>query len=153
MQMDEFLEMLGGAADRLDNADLRPALRAAGNQFGDEVAGNFQRQEDSSGNPWAPHAPLTIALHGVHPLLRLSYAMYRAATDLDAAAAVSLLEDRKITIGIDGNEIPYAWKQDEGAGRIPAREFFYLNGDSVERVGDVIEEAGFDVVNSYVFPG
>jgi hypothetical protein len=152
MKMDEFLTMLATASDRLDKADFRPALRAAGEQFSDEVAGNFLREEDSDGNPWAPHAPLTIALHGVHPLLRLSYAMYRAATDLDAATALQLLEDRKITIGIDGNQIPYAWKQDEGAGRIPAREFFYLSGDSVERVGEAIEEAGFDVVNSYVFP-
>lgn len=153
MQMDEFLDMLGGAADRLAKADFRPALRAAGDQFGQEVATNFLREEDSEGNPWKPHAPLTIALHGEHPLLRLTYAMHRAATDLNAAAALSLVEDRKITMGIDGSEIPYAWKQNEGAGRIPAREFFYLNGDSVERVGDVIEAAGYEVVSTQVFPG
>lgn len=153
MRLDEFVEMLGTANDRLERADFREALEGAGVQFGEEVEGNFQRQEDSDGVPWKPHAPLTIALYGVHPLLRLTYAMYAAATDLRNSAAIMLLEDRRITIGIDGNEIPYAFKQDEGFGNIPAREFFYLNEGSIERVGGVIEEEGFRVIDSYVFPG
>lgn len=153
MQLAEFVDMLGGVERRLESADFRKALRAAGEQFAEEVAGNFERQEDSDGAPWKPHAPLTIALHGVHPLLRLTYAMYRAGTNLDNAASVVLIEDRKITVGIDGNEIPYANRQDQGGGNIPAREFFYLNEDGIERVGDVIEEAGFEVINTQVFLG
>lgn len=153
MQLGEFVSMLESAPSRLAQANFSEVLTDAGKQFGVEIAGNFARNEDSTGVTWKPHAPLTIALHGVHPLLRLSYAMYRAATDLEAAAATSLVEERQITMGIDGSEIPYAWKQNEGAGRIPKREFFYLNGDSVDRVGEVIEESGLAVIESTVFRG
>lgn len=145
--------MLESAPRRLAQANFAPVLKDAGKQFGVEVAGNFDRNEGSDGVTWKPHAPLTIKLHGVHPLLRLSYAMYRAATDLEAAAATSLVEQRQITMGIDGNEIPYAWKQNEGFGRIPKREFYYLNGDSVERVGEVIEESALPIIESDVFRG
>lgn len=153
MQLDEFVAMLDGANDRLDKASFREALERAGKQFGQEVQRNFERQEDSSGTPWKPHAPLTIALHGVHPLLRLTYAMYQAATDLDAAGSTKLLKERSIMVGIDGTEIPYAIKQDEGAGRIPAREFFYLSEEGAERVQEVIEEELGPIVEGFVLKG
>lgn len=150
MQPEEFLKMLESASERLANADFSLVLEAAGVQFGEEIEGNFERQVDSQGMPWKPHSPRTIELHGVHPLLRLTYAMYQAATDLRNSAATVLIEDRMIRIGIDGNEIPYAWRQDEGAGRIPQREFYYLNEDSIAKVGAVIEEEAFEVIQSKV---
>ena len=153
MDMQELVAVLGDAPRRLAESSFRGALDEAVDQFGNEIADNFLRAEDVGGSPWPEHAPLTVMLYGVHPLLRLTYKMYGAAIDADDPNALKILEDRRVTIGIDGTAIPYAWKQDEGAGRIPKREFFYLNDDGVERVGKIIEEAGFDVINAYVFPG
>lgn len=153
MNVDQFLTMLDTAGDRLERASFKEPLDKAGEQFSQEVAGNFERQEDSRGELWKPHAPLTIKIHGEHPLLRLSYDMYRAATDLSNAAAIKRVEDRSITLGIDGTEIPYASRQDQGGGRVPQREFFYLNAESIDRVGEVLEDAAQPIIEGFVLTG
>jgi hypothetical protein len=127
MDAEDFVTMLENAELRLAGASFRDALEDAGRAVNKAVEGNFDRQESSDGVPWAPHAPLTIALHGPHPLLRLTYDMFHAATNLDDPNAKKLVSDREIVFGVDGDAIPYARKQQSGAGRIPAREFFYLN--------------------------
>lgn len=152
IQFEDLASEVSGIVDRLERASFRDALVEAGKAFGEEVAGNFERNEDSEGQPWAPHAPLTVKLYGPHPLLRLTWAMHAAAIDLNNEAAKYLLEDRVITIGIDGNELPYAAVHDQGGGRIPKREFFYLNEQSQDRVGEVLEEECFKVVQD-ILPG
>jgi hypothetical protein len=134
------------AYSELESADYSEPLLESGKQFGKEVSGNFDRNEDFNGQPWKPHAPLTIKLHGEHPLLRLTYAMFNAAIDLQNSAAKYTLENNVITIGIDANQIPYANAQNEGFERIPQREFFYLNEDGQKAVGKVLEDSCFKIV-------
>lgn len=152
MDVAEFLSELDSAQRRIRIVELDGPLVEAGKQFGKEVADNFQRQVGSDGSVWPPHATLTVKLHGPHPLLRLSYRMYRAATDLNDSAAKKVLSRRSITLGINGDEIPYAAVQDQGGGRIPQREFFYLSEDGQERVREVIEEAAYPIVVERVLP-
>ena len=104
------------------------AIAQAGLDFQEAQGSNFDRAEDSQGNAWPAHAPLTIALYGPHPLLILSGDMKRAATG-GAGAVFDIRVGKKksvVILGISKVAIPYAWKHQHGSGRIPRREFFYL---------------------------
>jgi len=151
MSPEDFIGLLGDIPGRLEQASFREPLNQAGYEFGEQVGQNFSRQVSSDGSPWPPHAPLTVRLHGPHPLLRLTWAMYAAATNPDDSAAKKILEDRQITLGIDGNEIPYAVKQNEGEGRIPQREFFYLSEEGEVAVRDILADASGPIMDKEVF--
>ena len=153
MDLRDFIAELQAAPSRIERLDCRDALLPAADQFGQEIDGNFRREQDSNGADWLPHSPVTIALHGEHPLLRLSYAMYSAAVDYRNPASYHELSSQAITIGIDGNDIPYANRQDQGGGNVPQREYFYLNEDSQEIVRQVIDEALFPLIERRVFRG
>lgn len=140
MFAEEFAQMLDAAPGKLADASFRGPLEQSAKLAGKAVEGNFVREEDRDGNPWKPHAALTIALYGEHPLLRLSYDMFHAATDPDDPNAKKIVGDRDIVFGIDGTEIPYARKQQSGSGRIPAREFFYLREEDQEAMRDQLAE-------------
>lgn len=136
MYAEDFVELLERVPEKLASASYREALEQTSYEVAERMGENYVRQEDSSGNPWPPHAPLTVKLHGVHPLLKLSHAMYAATINPDDPNAKKTLGDREVVFGVDGNELPYATKQNEGAGRIPRREFFYLRSDAVDGVVD-----------------
>lgn len=141
MSPEDFLELLSEAPAKIESIGLPGPLKEAAYETGEQIGQNFQRQQNADGSPWPPHAPLTAKLHGPHPLLKLTWDMYGAATDPDDPHGKLLAEDRQITFGIDGNEIPYAKVQNEGGrgdsgNRIPKREFFYLT----EGAGQVVED-------------
>jgi hypothetical protein len=87
------------------------------------VQRNYDEKVDSNGIPWAPHAPMTIALYGVHPLLILSGTMWVASTMTGVEGNYLEVSDRQIVTGVD---LPYAANQQFGTDRIPAREFYYI---------------------------
>ena len=156
MSPEEFLSLLASVPAKLDAVSLRVPLKQAAYEVGEQVSQNFQRQVSGDGSPWPPHAPLTIKLYGPHPLLKLTTAMYAAATDPDDPGGKLLLEDRQITFGIDGTEIPYAKVQNEGGvgdegNRIPQREFFYLTSDGEQEVHDIFAQAAGPAVEKELF--
>ena len=83
--------------------------------------GNFNRESDAEGNPWAPRK------HNYkHPPLRDTLDMYSAASDPYAPGAVSKSSHRSLTIGINDSVIPYAKYHQFGTRNMPKRQFFYL---------------------------
>ena len=127
MNVKQFVAMLGRAS-RYGWANQHDAAAMAGIEFQEAQGENFDRAEDASGKPWKEHAPLTIALHGPHPLLILSGDMKRAAMGGEGSA-IKIKAGKKGTtcvVSISKSAIPYAWKHQHGAGRIPRRQFFYM---------------------------
>lgn len=102
----------------------------------DGVRSNFMRQATATDEAWAPHAPLTIALYGIHPILILSSDMFNASTSTGAKGNYLNVTDRAIVIGVD---LFYAAQQQFGdaSKNIPARPFFDLPEDSIAAVEDI----------------
>lgn len=139
MLVDEFLTRLDEAPARLARVSYRDEMDLLAHDASRMIEGNFTREEDSEGNHWLPHSPVTTAKHGEHDLLRLSYDMFSAAVNPDDGNAVKELGDREVTFGVDGTVIPYARAQNQGYGRIPAREYFYLRARDLEAVMELFE--------------
>ncbi len=144
---DEFIHEL----DEMDRiAQEAPIARDMQDQIAqiiyDGIALNFALSQDAWGNVWAPHAPLTIKMYGVHPLLILSSAMVTAATNTGAPGNVVEVQDRSFMVGVD---LPYAATQQFGdqSKNIPARPFFDPSDETIERLGtlagDYFEQAVF----------
>lgn len=87
---------------------------------------NFSRGGNSEG-PWPPHSPVTVAIHGPHPLLILSGAMRAATTEQGAPGAIEQIGPRGLDMSIDLQQIPYARAQNLGHNRIPQREFHVVD--------------------------
>ena len=139
MLVEDFLMRLDSAPQRLARTSYRDEFDLLAHDASRMIEGNFVREEDSDGNHWAPHAPATIAKHGVHDLLRLTGAMYAAAINPDDLRAVKELDDRGVTFGVSGTDIPYADIQNEGGGRIPQREYMYLRDQDREAVVELFQ--------------
>lgn len=128
MTVDQFVKMMGKAA-KFGWGNQKEAAEKAGREFQALQAGNFDRAEDASGTPWKPHSPVTIAIHGPHPLLILSGDMKKAATG-GAGSILKVKAGSKNTvaiIGISKTAIPYAWFHQVGTVKMPRRQFFYLS--------------------------
>lgn len=108
------------------------AVRKATEEIFAAVGGNFDRAEDDTGAPWKEHSPMTIALHGVHPLLILSGKMKEAASGGAGAKRIKDF-DRSRTImklGMGGGKKLGYWRSHQygdPARRVPKRKFFYLH--------------------------
>lgn len=156
MSPEDFLTLLSKVPAKLERVALPDPLKQASYEVGEQVGQNFQRQVGPDGSAWKPHAPLTIKLHGPHPLLKLTGAMYAAATDPDDPNGKLIVEDRQLTMGIDGTEIPYAKVQNEGGigdsgNHIPQREFFYLTTEGADQVEDTFADAAGPLVEMELF--
>ncbi len=151
MELEEFADELLKIPERMAALSFRDTLEDAANEASESIGNNFQRCEDSNGNPWPPHSPTTIRLHGPHPLLKLTWTMYHAATNIDDPNAIKRLEDRSIVFGISGSGVPYVNKQNEGEGIIPRREFFYIGIHELPRIDRVVAD-GVDKQMEKVLP-
>lgn len=118
---DKFADMLRSldAAQKYD--ELAEEKVSIANIVSTAQIGNFDRESDALGNPWAPRK------HNYnHPPLRDTLAMYAAASDPYADGHVRKMGFREVTIGIDDDAVPYAKFQQYGTSSIPARQFMYL---------------------------
>lgn len=107
------------------------AVSAAADKVFESVGGNFDRAEDAGGEAWPAHSPVTIAMHGVHPLLILSGRLKRAATGGSESVRIKNFPRGKTVYGLGVSpSIPY-WrvhqKGSAGPPRIPRRQYFYLS--------------------------
>jgi hypothetical protein len=115
------------AAHRYAQAD--EVLTEGADRVFESIAENFSRKEDASGKPWPAHSPMTVQLHGVHPLLVLSGAMRQAASGSSGSIRKwSKQQGRQsLGLGISISKIPYYPAHQYGQGRIPRRQFFYVS--------------------------
>lgn len=121
MRASRFAEMLKTLHRAQVQDDLSAEKQSMANIVRTAQIGNFNRESDAEGNPWAPRK------QGYkHPPLRDTLDMYSAASDPYAAGAVEYSTHRSLVIGISDEVIPYAKYHQFGAGPIPKRQFFYM---------------------------
>lgn len=108
------------------------AVRSCADMVFESVSNNFSRAEDAQGTPWPAHSPLTIALHGPHPLLTLTGKMKAMASG--GAGSMRSKEFSKtqtvMRLKLSGAKGQYWQKHQFGSNgkpRIPRRQFFYLH--------------------------
>lgn len=101
------------------------------------IRDNFLASQSAWMEPWKPHAPSTIRRYGPHPLLILTGSLLAAATNSGVEGNYLDVTDRSITIGVT---LPYAVAQQFGTDKIPARPFFDLPNDTIERIEDMAAE-------------
>lgn len=146
----DAVEVMGAFIDNLETCDLRPAFEAIVDDFGTAINENFEETKGPNGLIWAPHAPLTIQLYGVHPLLKLFNVMHPAVTRRFTEGRIEEIDLRKMTIGTD---LWYAARQQYGQDygpRIPARPFLWLPGEWIERLAVKFSREVFDIVTKDV---
>lgn len=151
MNADDFSRELAAHADSV-NANFKPLLKQFIPVVREQVQANFDLSETADGTAWPEHAPSTVARYGPHPLLILSGALERAATEA-GANHVELIESNSLTYGVTG--IKYAAVQNYGsagrfegddyhAGPIPAREYMAIGEDAED---ELVELAGDYMAN------
>ena len=117
---EQFIARLRAIPQKIRSMDSQPALSSAAEQVRASVKKNFGRQTDSGGNVWPPRKDDLP-----HPLLILTSAMFEASSG--GAGSFTNFSQAAVEIGIIGAAIPYAAVHQYGAGRVPRREYFYLN--------------------------
>ena len=123
--MDELIQEMEGGSFAPAFSRIVPNLQYA---FGD----NFDRAEGPMG-AWAPHSPVTIAIHGPHPLLILTGDLLRSVTETGATGSVQQISDREMTLG---TSLFYAGWQQRGTDKIPARPFLWVDYSWLGEIGD-----------------
>lgn len=129
MSPEEFAQRLRGASRRIESASFREALDELVEPIREEFQDNFQRAEDDAGVSWPARS------EGEHPLLRLTFAMFRAVAGDDGT--LERVGDRSLELGVDGNKIPYAYKHQKGIG-VRRRKYLYLNQSARRRTRAVL---------------
>lgn len=122
----DFLRSLDSAQKYDDFDDEKASIS---NIVSTAQIGNFDRESDETGNPWAPRKA-----DYPHPPLRDTLKMYAAATDPFAEGSVKAMGFRSVTVGIDDSVVPYAKYQQFGTSNMPARKFFYLREQDYEKL-------------------
>lgn len=107
------------------------AVSATADKVFEAVEGNFERAEDAGGSKWPEHSPVTIAMHGVHPLLILSGRLKIAATGGAESVRRKTFAKGKTVYGLGVSPSIRYWRVHQkgfaGPPRIPRRQYFYLS--------------------------
>jgi hypothetical protein len=99
--------------------------------------GYFASSAGPNGDPWAPNRPYTVKKKGHGIILRETYEL-EASLIGNNGASVRKIEPTKLEFG---TERAWAWKHQEGSGRIPQRMFIGMNDQGMEDVLDVVADA------------
>lgn len=132
-KLDDFMADFHGA-------DLTDAFMAADREISGGFEENFYNTTDHEGAFWPPHAPATVAIHGVHPLLILTGKMFQAATNVDDPGHLRHIAGDEMTIGIKGTAVPYAIYHHTGTRRMPRRRVIYATPEAEQRARDAFAD-------------
>ncbi len=129
-------------ANDLLTVDFHDAFEACVETVNSGFEENFDEARAPDG-PWKPHAPLTILLHGVHPLLILSGKMKASVTQRGTEERVENIGARDAAFGTD---LFYAGYQQFGTMKIPARRFLWLGPVWVDAVTEKFSAVAFQIL-------
>ena len=127
--VDEVEQTIG----RLQSFDFAPVFESVLDILHEGFASNFDQTRAPYGQ-WPPHSPMTIALHGVHPLLILTGAMKAAVTQSGSSDRIEEITQTEAIIGTSLFYAPYQQYGTSGPRPIPARPFLWLEGDYVDQL-------------------
>jgi len=107
------------------------------------VGDNFAAMKGADGAPWPPRKD-----NAEHPLLRLTRAMYGAATEPGAAGHISAASAEALKTGIDIGAIRYARAQNLGYAphNLPPREFMYASDEIVGKIQTILWNAAAEQI-------
>lgn len=124
-----FAERLRQTKGKVRNIDLTEELKHCAEVVHEIVDDNFQAAVDARGVVWPPRKDKKK-----HPLLILTGRMLYAA--MGGKGKVVEVTPRKLRMGIDPQEVPYAAVHQWGTPRVPRRQYYYVAGDQMTRLKD-----------------
>lgn len=124
-------EVLAGFGRALAEEPLEQPLSETAKVFRAGVWGNFMRAAGPEGSQWPSRVD-----NLPHPLLILTAAMIRAATDESAPGAITFVAPRAAAMGIDDASIPYAKFHMTGTKKMPARPYYYAGSTVLDSMAD-----------------
>lgn len=127
--VDEVEQTIG----RLQSFEFAPVFESVLDILHEGFSSNFDQTRAPYGQ-WPTHSPMTIALHGVHPLLILTGAMKAAVTQSGAASRIEEITQTEAIIGTSLFYASYQQYGTNGPNPIPARPFLWLEGDYVDQL-------------------
>lgn len=130
---------LRATAQQLQSFDFAPVFSEMLETFHRGIESNFDNTR-GPGYTWAPHSPVTIALHGPHPLLILTGAMKRSVTQTGAEGRIEDIMQNEMTIGTSLFYAPFQQFGTTGPPRIPARRFLWLQGSYVDELAEIFAD-------------
>jgi phage gpG-like protein len=136
----ELESVLMSFADQLENDPFDDAITESKVPIAEGFVEIFAMQQDSRGGVWPEHSPVTVKIHGEHPLLILTGDMYSSLTREGGDYNVMNVGDRSLSWG---TSVTYAVKQNfgglnENGSYTPAREFMWWSETMKSEVSRLI---------------
>ena len=125
MTIQEFIQWMQDATDKMENLDYRPGMKICQSIMRQKQNSNFAQSQTADGQKWKPRKDKEP-----HPLLILTGKMKNALIVGDGG-----YEDNShthLTWGIDSGEVPYAAIQQFGNEKVPARPFVEINDETAD---------------------
>lgn len=138
IEADQFAQQIADTSRRFVDAPIDAAMLKVADELRDGFSKNFDNRVTEDGTRWPPHAPLTVALYGPHPLLILTGHMFASVTTEGAADNITRHSHREVELG---TETDYAITHQEGTPRVPQREFLFATDEVLDKCGEIIGDA------------
>jgi phage gpG-like protein len=135
-----IVEVIRATFEQLETLDYAPIFESLLGTFHEGIERNFDNRQAPYGT-WPPHSPMTIAIHGPHPLLILTGAMKRSVTQRGSEGRIEDIMRNQATIGTSFFYAPYQQFGTSGPHPIPARPFLWLEGSYVDRLHEQFTDA------------
>jgi phage virion morphogenesis protein len=105
---------------------------------------NFLSEQDESGTGWAPRAR-----RYPHPPLRKTLAMFNATTQKGAPGNIQYSSSNQLTLGLSSETVKYARRHQYGVGRMPRRQFFYVNRAKRTRLQKPVRNSARQIIEKH----
>lgn len=130
------LAILAADVDKL-GADIRSFRVPLKKSIQEVVAPSVSKNFDVGGRPaWEPLSDTTIDRWGPHPILNLTGKLKRVSRQLNIW---TITRTDAYVSGLD-SRIPYAKYHQVGTQFIPARVFFMLQTDDMDKIAEIFDE-------------
>lgn len=133
---EEFPAHLTGLYSRLDSYSFADFTREVGLRMALEgVKNNFDNSQTADGIGWAPRKDPGDG----HPLLILTTLLIQSAVG-NGPGAITYIEDRSVTFGVDGNVVEYAPAHEFGTENMPARPYMAVPDEYLDAIGEALAD-------------
>jgi phage gpG-like protein len=99
--------------------------------------GFFASSAGPNGEPWAPLKPYTVKKKGHGIILRETYELESSLIGV-SGTSIREIQPKQLEFGTNR---AWAWKHQEGFGRIPQRMFLGMTDEATEEVVDIVADA------------
>lgn len=133
---EDFAAEMDELAGSLGEGGYQPLLREFVPMIQQDVQQNFDTGATADHSPWPAHAESTVRRYGEHPLLVLSGALERAATEA-GANHVEDVTDLGLTYGVRGLIYAATHQYGDPDRNIPEREYMAISEETADEMADM----------------